>query len=120
MFMSFQTIGKDKNTDMKLTKAKLYEDEVGYSLALTYRVESLDQVSEVHIPRVALKLKNGPITIEQDCGMAYIDVGFGMTPVLKGFTGTYFTTKVIETKTKEMTLEEIEKKLGHKVKIVNR
>ena len=35
-------------------------------------------------------------------------------------TDSAFTVKTIKTKTKEMTLEEIEKKLGHKVKIVNK
>lgn len=120
MFMSFQTIGKDKNTEVKLTNAELHNDKFGYTLALTYRVESLDQVSEVHIPRVVLPFKNDPITVEQNYTGAWIDVGFGMTPILTGTNGTYFTTKVIKEKTKEMTLEEIEKKLGHKVKIVNK
>lgn len=123
--LDFYTIGKDKDTKMKLTKAKLNNDQYGYSLALTYQVETLDSVTELHIPRVELVLKDGFITIERKSSLLYgeevdTDVGFGMTRLFPGDDGSYFTTKVIKTKTKEMTLEEIEKKLGHKVKIVNK
>ena len=50
-----------------------------------------------------------------------IDMGFGPCMVTKGGrANVYFTETVIEEKTHEMTLDEIEKKLGYKVKIVNK
>jgi hypothetical protein len=53
----------------------------------------------------------------------YANVGFGPFKML-GADGCEcnpcYTMKTIKTKVKEMTLEEIEKKLGHKVKIVNK
>ena len=47
-----------------------------------------------------------------------IDLGFGDLDFMPGVTK--HETCRIHTSTKEMTLEEIEKKLGHKVKIVNK
>lgn len=123
--IDFWTICKNKDTKMRLVDVKLNNDKDGPSLALTYLVETLDEVTELHIPRVVLTLKDGHITIREErrdycCDLVTADVGFGMTHLLPGDDGSYFTTKVIKTKTKEMTLEEIEKTLGHKVKIVNK
>jgi hypothetical protein len=48
------------------------------------------------------------------------DIGFGDMQLLPDDDGNAYYVRVLETKTKEMTLDEIEKKLGHKVKIVNK
>lgn len=117
------TVNKNNGSTMKLKNVKLNNDIYGYSLSLTYNIESLGEISELHIPRVSLPFKEHDLTITRS-GYAYedvsADVGFGMVRLMPGDAGAYFTTKVIKTKTKEMTLEEIEKKLGHKVKIVNK
>ena len=49
-----------------------------------------------------------------------VDVGFGPARLDVDADGHAYYERVIKTKTKEMTLEEIEKELGHKVKIVNK
>ena len=46
-----------------------------------------------------------------------IDLGFGSLEFYPGVTS--YETHRIHTVTKEMTIEEIEKKLGYKIKIVN-
>jgi hypothetical protein len=114
--------GKDRKITIK--NVKLRKDMYGYSLDMTYTVETPEEISELHIPRVMLPISNKDIVI--NCEFDYYggslytaDVGFGECRVLES-DGEYFTLKTIETKTKEMTLEEIEKKLGHKVKIVNK
>lgn len=116
-------IGTSKDTKVKITDVKLNNDSYGYSLALTYNIETLGEVTELHIPRVYLPFRNYNLTIERPsyiCDDMFADLGFGKVRLLPGDDTNYFTTKVIKTKTKEMTLEEIEKKLGHKVKIVNK
>ena len=47
-----------------------------------------------------------------------IDLGFGSLDFYPGLTS--YETRRIHTATKEMTIEEIEKKLGHKVNIINK
>ena len=46
--------------------------------------------------------------------------GLGDLSLYSDDDGYLYHEKIIEEKTKEMTLEEIEKKLGHKVKIVSK
>ena len=120
--METWSVCNNKDTKAALTKVKLNNDQYGYSLALTYIIENLGEVTELHIPRVFLPFKDYNLTIERPCAYddMFADLGFGKVRLLPGDDMNYFTTKVIKTKTKEMTLEEIEKKLGHKVKIVNK
>lgn len=118
-----QNNGKDKKITIK--NAKLRKDMYGYSLDMTYTIETPEEISELHIPRVMLPMSNKNIEIETEStcfgdSICTADIGFGSCRVLNNGEGRYFTIKTIETKTKEMTLEEIEKKLGHKVKIVNK
>lgn len=49
----------------------------------------------------------------------FANIGFGDRELISK-DGVYYTVKLLKTKTKEMTLDEIEKKLGHKVKIINK
>lgn len=114
--------GKDKKITIK--NAKLRKDMYGYSLDMTYTIETPEEISELHIPRVMLPMSNKNITIETESTpfeqiICTADIGFGNCRLVDS-DGRYFTLTTLETKTKEMTLEEIEKKLGHKVKIVNK
>lgn len=121
--MEFWSAGKCPEDKVKLVDVKLNNDIYGYSLALTYNIESAESISEFHIPRVSLPFTERGITIERggySPDMVRADLGFGMMPLRAGKDGHYFTSKVLKTKTQEMTLEEIEKKLGHKVKLVSK
>lgn len=95
----------------------------GYSLDITYLVEDLDRVERYALPRVYLPInKYGFVIDSERIGFEDVvraDVGFGPTKLLRDDKGVCFTVKTIKEKTKEMTLEEIEKKLGHKVKIIS-
>ena len=116
-----------KKHEIDLVSVKLYKDPVwGYCLNVTYRIETPEEIREVNIPKMRLNITPNWFTISTKTdGMygchhsAFADIGFGAQELLyKG--NYYYTEKVVKTKTKEMTLDEIEKKLGHKVKIVNK
>jgi hypothetical protein len=51
-----------------------------------------------------------------------VDIGFGYMPLVyeDPRNKIFYTETVIEEKTHEMTLDEIEEKLGYKVKIVSK
>lgn len=117
-------IRNDKKSKIAIKDAKLRKDMYGYSLDMTYTVETPEEISELHIPRVMLPISDSDVVVktahEYYGSFLYIaDIGFGPCPVLEDSDGHYYTVKTIKEKTKEMTLEEIEKKLGHKVKIVS-
>lgn len=123
-------ICSDKDTSIKLTGAILKKecktDE--YTLDLTYILDSPTKTQALHIPRVVLPLNTKCINFDRYDDVYHIlpewnyfvDLGFGEMRLLPDKDGLAFRIKTIEEKTKEMTLEEIEKKLGHKVKIVSK
>lgn len=113
--------------DCKLMDVKLTKTDYGYGLQLTY--EYCDDIGNVHervINNVPLPLYNllGNVTIRSLLSISVlhadeksvIDVGYG-----EQYTRPDFKTidRIVEYATKEMTIEEIEKKLGYKVKIVS-
>lgn len=110
-----------------LQDVKLVKNYRGYCLDMTYRVETDTEVREINLPCVYLPITFDKVTIDHVWDEYYsdnfVDVGFGK---IKTFNsdgddkGVRYTIKVIKEKTKEMTLAEIEKKLGHKVKIVSK
>ena len=121
-------IGTKKDEKAELKDVKLIKKNNSYYLDLTYRVEDDKEVREFNIPCLHLPINNGRFRIIHEHNLPYYnrylaDIGFGETRMLGADAcecGSCYTIKTIETKTKEMTLEEIEKKLGHKVKIVNK
>jgi hypothetical protein len=118
-----------KENTIKLTGAILRKDYIlgEYSLDLTYVLDSPTMTQELHIPRIAIPLNPNNIKIKADCDCVvgapvryYADLGFGEMKLLPDKNGAAFTITTIEEKPKEMTLDEIEKKLGYKVKIVSK
>lgn len=106
------------------------ENDVWY-LDVVGELEERDGQSEVHIPKLELGLCNilreetnwSPCEKNNCYGYTKIDLGFGELPARKGKSkysdsvthGIIYEKKRIE---KEMTLEEVEKELGYKVKLV--
>lgn len=133
--MSYQTVcynaynlGNAK--EVKLTKFTLEKDDRGYYLAATYRVEDEHAIREIDIPKIRLGLDAKRVSIRSEhdpyaCHrVSYANLGFGELPldfaVNKDGHAYLYTEKILEEKYTEMTLDEIEKKLGHKIKIVNK
>lgn len=120
-------VGGTNNSKVELKNVKLVKNSYGYCLDVTYHIEDDAEIRELHIPYLQLPLNHNYIEIRNDwnssynrytayCGLSEAKM-FG---TISENAGECFTIKTIKEKTKEMTLEEIEKKLGHKVKIVNK
>ena len=118
---------QDELDNVSLTSLKLRHDPVwGYVLDATYQIENQSEILEYHIPKIRLNINEHSFKVSKRedpyfgacCWVA--DVGDGPKELICDNTGNFWTERLIKTKTKEMTLEEIEKKLGHKVKIVNK
>lgn len=114
---------------VELLKDTLCSKKGRYYLGLTYEFEDAQEnVHEVYISRVPLPIYDQGIP-EIKCKSVYtmgsyinagasIDVGYGDVDLPGDYT--VIDTIVKYAPPKEMTLEEIEKKLGYKVKIVSR
>lgn len=111
---------------VKLKSVELVEENNRFYLDATYLYETRGCVSEIHIPRIDTKFMRSDnlcmhqVTDATGCKAEVdIDVGGGMLFLssTKGPNGddVFYYQQVLE---KEMTVEEIEKALGHPVKIV--
>ena len=113
------------NENGNLVDAKLKKDKHGdYYLTVTYNcTDTFGNTHKLVINDLPLSLykRTDFITAEVTRSMfeateRNIDIGFGK---IRFGRNTKVTDEIINYATKEMTLEEIEKKLGYKVKIVS-
>ena len=114
-----------KDTTVMLTGLELKNDVCGAYLDATYQIETPEEIKECHIPRICLPISIDGFKLKSEFDYVLrpkhtVDIGFGDMNLKPDKAGNTYYLKVLETKTKEMTLDEIEKKLGHKVKIVNK
>lgn len=117
----------------KLKKAKIYKENDQYYFNLTYEYEDEKGIHERTIPKIRfpytlihIPFINSHISVCEDC-RRYIDIDdelevLDTNEYIDGTkcTGIYSIDKLIKPKVHEMTLEEIEKKLGYSVKIVSK
>lgn len=119
---------KERLKSVELLKDTLCGGKLRYFLALTYEFEDAQEnVHEVYISRVPLPICNLgiPEIKHKSVVCAHgtyinvgesIDVGYGDVDL----PGDYvLTDTIVKYGIKEMTIEEIEKELGYKVKIVS-
>ncbi len=109
--------------DLQLHKVELMKDVVTYYLSAVYRYETNCGVYEVDIPHIELPLWND-FNMKNEFGYYgpcchTINIGFGDLPMRSDKHGNMFYEKLIEEKIHDMTLDEIEKKLGYKVRVVS-
>ena len=113
----------------KLESLDLYKDEENgcYYLKAVYSVEREDGFYEVTFPKILLNVNQtcGPSFITECTNHyarrpdSFIDIGFGSALLRKDEGGHLYTEKLIKEKVHDVTLAEIEKKFGYKVRIVN-
>ena len=119
------------NTKAKLEKVEAYTLHGYVRLKLIYTCEKEDGAYRVAIPNVNTTIPINAIpkiAIEcypvNDAYMYTDNVCFpicdGSIPEFDNINHVYFAEKLVSSKVREMTLEEIEEKLGYKVKIVNK
>ena len=123
--ITYDTYGNGIN-DCALRSITMLEENNLFYLDATYDIETESQKFMVHIPRICVPIRKDYVSIrcETDFDSIYdatrINLGFGELNVRKDEDGHFYTVTVTEEKVHEMTLDEIEKKLGYKVKIVNK
>lgn len=98
-----------------------YNPEIGYVIDISYRrTDKNGNVDIISIRDIPIHIVDYPNIRRSltycDCD-TYIDLGFGDLQFHP--TKTKHETRRIYTNVKEMTLEDIEKQLGHKIKIVS-
>lgn len=113
---------------IEVKKAKMYEEHDKYYIDVTYLYEDDRFVKEIRFPKIHIPLTE----FRGDIDHVPVDrrwQPFGMeTRILLGNlsmplcekNGVTYEEHIIEEKVQEMTLEEIEKKLGQKIKIVSK
>lgn len=99
---------------------ELVKENGNFYLSATYLMESKEKKYEITIPRIALYISNEFPMVNVDSTVSRvpavtIDLGFGELPVLADSLKTWYIQKTIF---EELTISEIENRLGYKVKIV--
>ena len=113
------------NNTVILKNLELHKDAFGYFLSAEYLIEDDKRVKEIRFPRLNLRINTHQFCIRTEYGQTYVDIGLYddllAQPEIDQKTGrrVAFIEEILEEKTKEMTVAEIEKKLGHKIKIIS-
>lgn len=127
---------KDMATEQKnkekwtLKDVKLVEEDGKYYLTTKYDLETDTDIREVTVDRVPLPLDYRPV-ISEECEdlwsdnrcvamppTHFVSIGYGKMRIPERKEPFYFEKVKLE-KVQELTLEEIEKRLGFKVKVVS-
>lgn len=101
------------------------EPQSGYYFGkAVYQVEDERGIWEETYPRIHLPiLQSTHPEIDIEYGIigdiATIDLGFGKLPLKMDDTKSYAEIKLVKEKVYDMTIAEIEKKLGYRIKIVD-
>jgi len=101
-----------------------HDTDEGYYLSVTYICENDREKYRLSIPKIKLPICVDKVSITRDYdsyfGQSYTaNLGFGGLVMEPDKNGVCYTESILETKVHEMTISEIEKKLGYKIKIVN-
>lgn len=122
-----------RNARLKYCGAYTEKNSECVFLKLIYEYEDMEGLHRVIIPKVSttfttnyIPIISGEPTFAIEPTMSFKQYG-NEFPILKAAVkdfdiddDVYFADKLIKPNTKEMTIEDIEKELGYKVKIVNK
>lgn len=103
----------------RLEDAEIHKENGRFYIKLIYICENDEGKYRLTFPKVEFPFPNRIISITGVNSDSYLDLPTDKCRIC-GNSGERFTIEQIEQYPKEMTLEEIEKKLGHKVKIVSK
>lgn len=121
--MNFGIIYSDTpDCSVRMTDLKLDHDSQGYYLSAKYRIEDKHSVRELEFPKIRLNVDKKHVQFKSVGVRPEVDIGFGFCPLNHQGSrpGIYYTERILKEKVREMTVEEIEKALGHRVKIVGK
>ena len=110
--------------DLQLHKEELEKSAETYYLSATYRYENDRGIYEVTIPKILLPIRDVIMKTPMSAthiryAETFVDIGFGDLLVLPDDDGRMIYEKLIEEKVHDMTVTEIEKKLGYKIRVVS-
>lgn len=121
---------------VELTEYTVYKEDNQLYLKLTYTIEDEHRIIKKCYPKVRLDILtykaphtrdiDYPISMPRVSILRDVAIDFGLREYMleRGDAciakNVYFVEEVISEKPKELTLEEIEKKLGYKVKIISK
>lgn len=114
------------NEKIRLKSAELFKDDEleTHYLKLIYEVECKQGIKEITFPKVSLMIPHMTIELnyESMIGVTIPSLMFGYEPhqLLEDESGSYMYERLIEENIHDMTLDEIEKELGYKVRIVGK
>ena len=107
---------------LELEDVDLVKCEDKYYLDVSYIIDTLSERVRLHIPKISLPINPYSVRLMHESRYAdpkcEVDVGYGVAKVELDDDGAYFYLTVLEEKVQEMTVAEIEEKLGYKIKIV--
>lgn len=127
--------------DAHLNHLRIYHERGQCYLDATYIQKNGNNISEINVPKIKLPFAIGDLNtiVVNDYGRlwdlegrSYIEAGHCIFPIEKvcetkhmdkdecPIGGVYYTLKVIKEEAREMTIEEIEKELGYKIKIISK
>lgn len=111
--------------NVRLTSLMLIRENDGYFLRATYQFEDERGIWEETYPRICLPIctSSRPMINCQFGSSACannitVDLGFGELPLKEIRKNVYAERKLIKEKIHDMTISEIEEKLGYKIKII--
>ena len=112
---------------MKLNDLQLYQENNKYYLSAKFFYEDKRGYYELSIPKIELPVSSSCCEVNLNSGYDVLDVPYKIVDVDFGFgllyakqfndKGDFFTLTCLEEKVHEMTLDEIEKELGYKIKL---
>ena len=116
-----------------LKDVELVKEDGKYYITTKYDLETDYDFREVEVRKVPLPLSHVPDVREETPTILwadnnpivppshwFADLGYGNIFMGSVYTNPFYYEKVVSQKTQELTLEEIEQKLGCKVKIVTK
>lgn len=118
----------------KLKSVKLIEEKDSYGaqkfyLDVTYEyADSEENRHELNIPKIELSIMTDRLPLLNYSfysDRSYlledaIDIGFGELNILRNSENIFATDRIVEYNCKEMTIEEIQEKLGYRIKIIDK
>lgn len=124
---------KTERENLKSVKLVEEKDKFGcrkFYLDVTYTyIDDKGNKHEINFQKIELPIRENSLPlISSEISMDKrlfaqndtIDLGFGDLQLLRNSDNIYATDRIVEYFCKEMTLEEIQSKLGYKVKIVDK
>lgn len=118
-------------TKISSQNLELYKEDDNYYLRMDFEYENDSGYYKGHVDKIKFNFllkgiefteeygvgKSGKVEFIKPSGCCHNTISFDIAPDEKN---NLFTIELIKEKVHEMTIEEIEKRLGHKVKIISK